>query len=687
MKLLLAFLLSACTPAFAQNNGQTNAATNNPGISGSKNYVKNPDCAKGVASITASGGSLAKGTTTPLNEDSGSECTIDASSSGQTYTWAFNTFGQNLKGQNCEVRFTYEGDASLYKAYVKNGSTQITSDLTLTYPTYTQTASINFPCGDLSASNTFVIESTSASAAAISVGKVYAGLATNLSNVAQATLYGAINYSGATNCIWTTTSTSMANFSADTDCNTPTVKGNASAPGTKIPGITFSSLPPGEYLVRVEAAFGVATSNETIFARLSDGTNSTQAVQVAKADSTTGSVTNGYQGNFTYTTPQSNITIQLQGATTTGTMYVLANSTAPDSGFTITVYRFPTQSEIALNVRNPAAPTIQTFSSGTNATYTRPQGVKYIRVRMVGGGGGGGGGGTSAGSAAGAGGNTCFGTNATACTSPTLQANGGSAGAFITGGAGGGAGTINSPAYGTTNSGAAGGTYTFQVASTNVAGMSGGASVFGGNGNGAGAGNGAAGTYGSGGGGGGGSTSTYGGGGGGAGAYIEAYIVNPASTYYYTVGSSGTAGGAGGSGFAGGAGGAGYIEVTEYYDSGNAPLLVGSVTNSSTGAMRIEAASLSVGPGAALQSQFGDWISSISTGANGIATINFKSGTWSAAPFCFANNNGTDLSYVVTAKFSSASTSSIVINEEYHSTDGAKGAANEVMWIFCIGPR
>jgi hypothetical protein len=179
--LTLFFILGAGVSSFAQTNGLTNSATNQPGWSGSKNFVKNPDCAKNTSNITASGGSLTRSTTTPINGDAGAECLIDASSSAQTYCWSLNTFDQGMKGQNCEARFHFEGDATLYKAYVKNGSSQITSDLTLTYNSSAVTpVSINFPCGDLSASNTMCVESTSASAAAISVGRVYAGLATNL---------------------------------------------------------------------------------------------------------------------------------------------------------------------------------------------------------------------------------------------------------------------------------------------------------------------------------------------------------------------------------------------------------------------------------------------------------------------------------------------------------------------------
>jgi len=89
---------------------------------------------------------------------------------------------------------------------------------------------------------------------------------------------------------------------------------------------------------------------------------------------------------------------------------------------------------------NLVAPTFQVFTS-SNGVYTTPQGVLYIRVRMIGGGGGGqaAGSGTTPGADGSNGASTTFGTS-------LLTANGGTKGANSVGGAGG-SGTINSPAW------------------------------------------------------------------------------------------------------------------------------------------------------------------------------------------------------------------------------------------------
>lgn len=218
------------------------------------------------------------------------------------------------------------------------------------------------------------------------------------------------------------------------------------------------------------------------------------------------------------------------------------------------------------SLRKSLVPTIQTFTSGSG-TYNTPEGVTYLRVRIVGGGGGGSGSMTSAGStgtAPTAGGDTTFGTVLT-------SGGGGLAGrGSQASGGGGGSATINSPAYGTALQGSQGGsTGETNVASVNLGGVgNGGSTMFGGGGPGGAsaiAGNSPVANTGAGGGGGGAPATGITGAGGGGGGYIDAIIPNPNATYAYAVGAAGTAGGAGTSGYAGAAGAAGYIEVTEYY--------------------------------------------------------------------------------------------------------------------------
>lgn len=212
-------------------------------------------------------------------------------------------------------------------------------------------------------------------------------------------------------------------------------------------------------------------------------------------------------------------------------------------------------------------PTHQFLTTGTDATYTTPANVLYIKIRLVGGGAGGAGGGSGAPGAGGAGGTTCWKGTGTACTTPLISASGGAAAT----------GASGAPALGGTGiacninivGGDGSGGVQSLVGSINGLGGKGGDGMFGGGGgpSASGAGNAGA-AFGTGGAGG---AATSGGtnnsgSGGGAGGGCEHWISTPAATYVYTIGAAGTAGAAGTNGAAGGAGKIGYITVDEFYN-------------------------------------------------------------------------------------------------------------------------
>lgn len=202
------------------------------------------------------------------------------------------------------------------------------------------------------------------------------------------------------------------------------------------------------------------------------------------------------------------------------------------------------------------APTFSIRSTAGSGTYTTPANCLYLEVEMVGGGGGGWGSGVSATSGTN-GGDSFFGTyQCTGGQTGLTQAAGG-----LPGNAFGVAGNLN--LFG--QQGQSGNTAVFPSP-----GGDGGCSPLGGNGKGgsmgAGVGGNGVSNTGSGGGGGGASASTVNsGGGGGSGGYMRTLITNPASSYFYQVGSGGFGGNAGTNGAVGGVGGAGVIVIKEYY--------------------------------------------------------------------------------------------------------------------------
>lgn len=151
--------------------------------------------------------------------------------------------------------------------------------------------------------------------------------------------WGSVKYTGASSCVWSGTSGSFANFSADSDCGTAVGTGSGSAPATKVPGGTFSNIPAGSYLAIVNGTFVTAYSGSTTNCewRLSDGTNHGPGVN-SDASSSYNSIHSTLAGVFTYSAFQSSVTIQVQQKTSSGggSCQVSAN-VASDRDFEITL--------------------------------------------------------------------------------------------------------------------------------------------------------------------------------------------------------------------------------------------------------------------------------------------------------------------------------------------------------------
>lgn len=140
-------------------------------------------------------------------------------------------------------------------------------------------------------------------------------------------------------CAWTSTSASMAAFSADADCPVPTVSGNVTAPATKIPGFIATNILPGKYTVTATGNFatGGSTSGQQFCKyEIYDGTNSggtqaiNQAVNVGVASSPM------ISGTFEYTAKQSNVAFQVRAQRTSGNAVCAIDSGSNDLTFTLT---------------------------------------------------------------------------------------------------------------------------------------------------------------------------------------------------------------------------------------------------------------------------------------------------------------------------------------------------------------
>lgn len=166
-------LLFLCAPAFSQVN-RTVPGGLFPNAQVRKNYVKNPNAEVNKLSITDASSIVTRNTSSPLFDTA--DFSIDAASSTQKVKWLTSAFDNGVNG-NCAASFFVNGDASLYKAYVEDGSgNKKSADLQLGNYSQSTQVLINFPC---LSGIVQVIEATG-NGAVIKVDNVEVGLASNI---------------------------------------------------------------------------------------------------------------------------------------------------------------------------------------------------------------------------------------------------------------------------------------------------------------------------------------------------------------------------------------------------------------------------------------------------------------------------------------------------------------------------
>jgi hypothetical protein len=352
MKFLVYLMTLLFSTAVAQNPTilQGNYVSN---VFGNSNFVLNPNAQTNVANVTTVTATVARSTTTPLVATS--EFTVAIGTANGTATWATRAFDAGMKGQNCEARFSYRGFAATSIVQIKQ-LTNVVASLTLTPATDPRIASINFPCGDLSAATTFVVTDTAILAGTNEIGGIYVGLATNMANVAQAEFVGSIQWAVTANCIWTSTNTAYSNFAADADCddNARTVNGNLTDVSVGQRPAFSATLKPGRYQVIIQGSIQVVNNAAQTDAqsewRLFDGTSQFGPSQSISAKGTA----SGVGGIFVPT-----MVFDFDVATTTsGTFDFQSKPTGATLGTTrvdvretnlkISVYRFPSSSELVV---------------------------------------------------------------------------------------------------------------------------------------------------------------------------------------------------------------------------------------------------------------------------------------------------------------------------------------------------
>jgi len=334
-------LATAQNPVILQGNYVSN-------VFGQSNFILNPNAQTNVANVTVSSATVTRSTTTPLVATS--EFNITTSTSTGYADWATRTFDAGMKNQNCEARFTYRGfSVGSTTVQIRQGSNTV-AQLTLTASTDPRIASINFPCGDLSSATTLRVQQATASLTGTNeIGGIYVGLATNQANVAQAEFVGDIKF---TSCpaAWTLiTPTVFTSFNNQASACTVTTSGNVTNSSSGLrPEFGITSAKAGRYMITINAgtlgSFKTGTTSSANYYRLYDGISGISEEPYASIEGASATIAQ-YMSWRTFN-------VEFSGAVTNKTINIQAKTTDNqailNAPLTISVYRFPTSSELVV---------------------------------------------------------------------------------------------------------------------------------------------------------------------------------------------------------------------------------------------------------------------------------------------------------------------------------------------------
>jgi hypothetical protein len=321
-----------------------------------RNYIKNSGAEKNDAGVTDASNIHSRTTSAPLEGD-GSHL-IDATASGQLVVFQADDFQDGLMGQNCEAKFDYSGDASLYKAYVRLAGVKVSLDTALVNASGTQSVSINFPCGNSTTDDPDLVIESTGNGAAIKVDSVYLGKATNIGNVAQPEMVLQVRRSGSDQIINTTADTKVQFNSKIID-----VYNEYDA----TTNYRFTAKRAGDYLINVSLDYNTTVSIGVAVVRIYK--NGVADVRCSRT-----MLANDYVLESVCILPLNvNDYIEVYSATTADSSYTILNSQVSQ----LTIARLPTTSEQVFRVGAPGqgwtayTPTITHTSGGiTNQTTT-----------------------------------------------------------------------------------------------------------------------------------------------------------------------------------------------------------------------------------------------------------------------------------------------------------------------------
>ncbi len=282
------------------------------------------------------------------------------------------------RGQNTQIAIPFQifsgslatGDLKLAAYDVTNGALLAVGFYDV-YQSQLITSNFVIPSSATQIRVGFHFASTSATAVTFNFDDVIIGPPANIGQVSQAQFIGAAYYEFAASCAgWTRSSTTLGDMASDTDCTAPVVTSNP-GPGTisttdaNLPQFTVTGLPPGTYRAIISAPVQ-STSGGYALASISDGTTTAPG---SSTFTSAGALENfTVEGWFTYTAAGDR-TFKFQAAENDGTALFLDMTTTPNRvSFTLT--RYPATSEVAYRP-DTIANSWSGYHGGANCEFSR----------------------------------------------------------------------------------------------------------------------------------------------------------------------------------------------------------------------------------------------------------------------------------------------------------------------------
>lgn len=319
-----------------------------------QNLIVNAGFENGKAGWVSSGGTFTVQTGTILM--GAQSAAFTASSTSQYFQSSAYAVPVGLQGQDCVASISYTGGSSNLKLTIVDSSdaqvVPLANSTTLSATSSAKYAKLYFSCPSGSVKIRVV---SSASSAIAYFDDMYVGKSDSVP-VSQATIIASARWAPASSCEYTGNGSTVLSFwtefTTGASCNNPTVSGFAEVPGTKVPRLKVSNLPPGKYMLVFNGIKMAQSGAGTGVFALTDGLSVGSARHDNNGTANATIYSNHMTAKFEYSTSQSSLEFRPVAQGTAGSWTGLLQNfeaTQNETDFEMILIRYPSESESVVN--------------------------------------------------------------------------------------------------------------------------------------------------------------------------------------------------------------------------------------------------------------------------------------------------------------------------------------------------